>query len=497
MPPVSRADAEAPLALAIDVGSSSVRAMLFDRLGRDVEGLKAQLPYAMRTSADGGVEADAEELLALAGRAVDELLALAGALGERIGCVGLSCFWHSLVGVGEGGEALTPVYTWADTRSAAAAERLRRTLDEASMHRRTGAMLHPSYLPAKLVWLYNADRAAFCRTRWWMSFAELLYLRLFGRTTASLSMASGTGLFDQNKRVWDEQMVGALPIHLDDLSAISDEPLSGLSGPYAARWPALAAVPWFPGLGDGACSNVGCGCTDPERIALMVGTSGAMRVVYEDDKIQIPRGLWTYRLDGRRFVVGGALSEGGGLFAWLTDLLRVDLGPELDGALASAGPDAHGLTMLPFVAGERSPGWATHARAAIVGMSLNTRPADIVRAALEAVAYRFTLIAEQLPVFVPDDAEVIASGGALLHSPVWVQIMADVLNRPVRLSGEEEASSRGAALVALEATGTIPGLASVPAEMGRLFEPDPERHERYLRAIDRQRALYDTLIAKG
>ena len=160
-------------------------------------------------------------------------------------------------------------------------------------------------------------------------------------------------------------------------------------------------------------------------------------------------------------------------------------------------PDGHGLTMLPFAAGERSPGWATHARAAIVGMSLDTRPVHIVRAALEAIAYRFTLIAEQLPVFVSDDASVIASGGALLHSPVWVQIMADVLGRPVCLSGEEEASSRGAALKALEAIGAIETLSAVPAEMGRTFMPDAERHERYLSAIERQRELYDTIIAKG
>jgi gluconokinase len=449
----------------------------------------------MRPTPDGGVEVDAPVLLALVERAVDALVAAAGALAGGVGCVGVSCFWHSLVGVDDRGEPTTPVLTWADTRSQRAADRLRRTFDESRVHARTGAMLHTSYLPAKLVWLYNADREAFGRSARWMSFAEFLFLRLFGRPACSMSMASGTGLFDQNERRWDEQMIGALPIRLEQLSPISDEPCSALASDYAARWPALASVPWLPGFGDGACSNVGCGAVTPDRPALMVGTSGAMRVVYAHDKIQVPRGLWTYRLDGRRFVLGGALSEGGGLFAWLTRLLRVEPDADLERALAEAEPDGHGLTVLPFVAGERSPGWSTSARAAISGMTLDTGPVDILRAALESVAYRFSLIAELLPVFVPDGAPVVGSGGALLRSHAWTQIMADVLGRPVHLSGEEEASSRGAALMALESIGAIEDLSAVPAERGPAFEPDAGRHELYRRALDRQRALYDALIA--
>ena len=495
MPPVSRGQAESPLALAVDVGSSSVRAMVFDCAGRDVEGLKVQLPYAMHTTPDGGVEIEASALVALVERAVDELLAAAGDLTPAVGCVGVSTFWHSLVGVDASGAPVTPVLTWADTRSRRAADRLRRTLDEARVHARTGAMLHTSYLPAKLVWLFNTRAADFHRAARWMSFGEYLYLKLFGRAACSTSMASGTGLFDQNELSWDEQTVGALPITLAQLSDVSDAPSTGLVDAYAARWPALAAVPWLPALGDGACSNVGCGAVTPARVALMVGTSGAMRVVYEHERIHIPRGLWTYRLDRRRFVVGGALSEGGGLFAWLTGLFGIAPDAALEAELAAAEPDGHGLTILPFVAGERSPGWSTHARAAIVGMTLDTRPVDILRAALESVAYRFTLIADLLPVFVPEDAEIVASGGALLRSRAWAQIMADVLGRPVHLSAEEEASSRGAALMALEAVGAVRDLAAVPAERGPVFEPDPGRHDRYQRAIDRQRQLYDTLIA--
>jgi len=219
-----------------------------------------------------------------------------------------------------------------------------------------------------------------------------------------------------------------------------------------------------------------------------------MRVVYESDKIHIPKGLWTYRLDGRRFVIGGALSEGGNLFAWLHELLRVGSPDEIEAQLANLTPDSHGLTILPFVAGERSIGWSPDARAAIVGMNLDTTPVEIVQAGLESIAYRFTHIIERLPVFVPDDAEIVATGGALRSSAAWTQIIADVLGRPVRLSAEPESSSRGAALAAFEATNIISGLGSVPSAFERTFAPDAERHAIYAEAIERQRRLYEVLI---
>jgi gluconokinase len=311
-------------------------------------------------------------------------------------------------------------------------------------------------------------------------------------------MASGTGLFDQNACAWDDEIVGALPIRREQLSPLArdGESVVGLGPDYASRWPALREVQWFPALGDGACSNVGCGCVEPNRIALTIGTSSAMRVIYESEKIHIPKGLWTYRLDRRRFVVGGALSEGGNVYAWLRGLLRVGPDEELEAEVGAIEPDGHGLTVLPFVAGERSTGWAADARAAIVGMGLDTTPAEVVRAALESVAYRFTLIAERLPVFVPENAQIVATGGALLRSPVWAQIIADVLGRPVRLSSEPESSSRGAALVALEAIGAISSLGAVPPASDRAYEPDAARHATYSRAIARQRDLYKLLIGE-
>jgi gluconokinase len=157
-------------------------------------------------------------------------------------------------------------------------------------------------------------------------------------------------------------------------------------------------------------------------------------------------------------------------------------------------PDAHGLTVLPFLAGERATGWVASARGAIAGLSLTTRPIELLRAGLETVAYRFALIHDRLRAACPGATEVVATGGALLASPIWMRIMADVLGVPLRPSTEPEGSSRGAALLALVGLGVLPGLAAAAAGVGPPVEPDPGRHARYREGLARHTALYDALL---
>ena len=137
--------------------------------------------------------------------------------------------------------------------------------------------------------------------------------------------------------------------------------------------------------------------------------------------------------------------------------------------------------MLPFLAGERSPYWPLRARGAVVGMTLATDPLDLLQAGLEAVAQRFALIWDEVREAVPGIGEIVASGGALLRSPAWMQIVADVLGHEVVASAEPEGSSRGAALIALERLGAARA-EDVPAPLGAVVSPDPERHARYREA---------------
>jgi gluconokinase len=477
--------------LSVDLGSSSVRAELYDGAGTRVEDSETQLGYELAYAPDGGVTKDADELLELAARAIDGALSDAGDV--VISGVAMSTFWHSVLGLDREGRPTTPVLYWADRRAAGAARELREGLDEAAVHHRTGCVLHSSYWPAKLLWLSRERGENFERTERWVSPGDYLYERFFGGTHVGTSMASATGLFDQNRRRWDEEVISALPVQQAQLSPISDEPLRGLSEEWARRWPALRDVPWFPAAGDGACSNVGSGCTTNDRLALMVGTSGAMRVLWKADSVEVPDGPWCYRADEKRFVMGGALSDGGNLIAWLRETLRLPEPEETERLLSEMEPDSHGLTFLPLLAGERGPGWADEANGTVAGLSMSNTPVEILRAAMEAVALRFALIAEIVEAASPGEKEVVATGGGLLHSPTWTGIMADALGKPVTTSGVQEASSRGAALLLLERLGELE-IEDAEAPLAETFEPDPERHEAYREALARQRRLYEAVL---
>jgi gluconokinase len=480
--------------LALDVGTSSVRASLYTEEAREIPGTQARAATNISTTVDGGAELDAEEAVKQVSSVIDAALSLASGRAAEIETVAVSCFWHSLVGVDDEGRAVTPVLGWADTRAAREAEELRGSFDERVTHARTGAPFHPSYWPAKLLWL-KRDAETCGRVVSWMSFGEFLSLKLFGKARASVSMASGTGLFDIHRCVWDEELCGALQVSSKQLPEIAGarEAFNELREEYARRWPRLSRARWFPAVGDGAANNIGAGCVAKERVALMIGTSGAMRVLFEGEPpASLPRGLWCYRADRRRVVVGGALSDGGGLWAWMNETLRLSAKVTED-ELAALEPDSHGLTVLPFWAGERSTGWHGRARGAIIGLSMHTRPVEILRAALEAVAYRFAHITEALDRVAPG-ASIVASGGALHASSVWAQIIADVTARPLTISGAEESSSRGAVLLALEASDKIKSISQESAPAERVIEPDMTSHALYQRGRERQQQLYERLI---
>ncbi|HEV2423638.1 MAG TPA: gluconokinase [Terriglobia bacterium] len=486
-----------PLILALDVGSSSVRAIVYDALGRALTGAGNHIPYQMDTTPDGGVEIGADRLLGIVCECIDGVLLHSKGALDRLGVVACCTFWHSLVGVGADGHPLTPVFSWNDTRSREDAAALLERVDVDSVHSRTGTRPHASYWPAKLRWLNRTRPDAFGRVARWMSPGEYIHFRLFGRTLCSVSMASGTGLFNPNVCAWDDGMLAESGIDSGQISPLArdDQSLSGLTAEFAKRWPALAQVPWTPALGDGACSNVGSGCVTRDAASLMVGTSGAMRVCWAADRVRIPRGLWCYRANRQYALLGGALSNAGDVYAWCLNTLRLDSN-DLEAELASIAPDAHGLTVLPFFSGERSTGWMDHARAAINGMTLSTRPVEILRAALEAVTYRFGAIYERLREEVPTITAIVASGGGILNSPVWAQMMADVIGVPVVASAVPEASSRGAALLALDSLGFLDSLSSVPVPSGKLCEPEGSRRAAYRQGRERQERLYDLLVAR-
>jgi gluconokinase len=439
--------------LALDVGTSSVRVCRFDETAEE------RRKPARR---DYPGDYDPDRVLARAREAIEE------AGGAGVDAVGAACFGHSLLALDERGRPLTPILSWRDTRSADAADLLMARLDTGAVHARTGCQIHTSYWPAKLAWLAQGEPEVFRSAHRFVSFCDYLYAQLIGREVATgISIASATGLVDLSTRTWDEELLETLGLDAERLPKISDAPVDG----------------WYPALLDGACSNLGAGCVTRGRAALMVGTSGAIRVVYATDQPQPRPSLFLHWVDESRVVEGGSLSDGGNLHHWLNQTLK-----DATGSLAGRDPDSHGLTFLSLLGGERSPGWHQHVKGAVHGLTFDTTPLDLRQAGLEGVAFRFAEVADLMPRL----DEIVVTGGALLRDPDWVQIMADALGRPVTTSGVKEASLRGAAVVVLERLGETPA----PAPLGAVVEPRPDKVDVFRAARERQRRLYEVVTSE-
>jgi gluconokinase len=385
------------------------------------------------------------------------------------------------------------VYMWSDLRSAPQARLLQQRLDNARLHARTGCVLHPMYMPAKILWVRHTQPDLFRTCQSWLSLPTYFTLRLFGQPLWSLSMASGSGLLDLWRCTWDDELLAVLDLTPQQLGVLGDDhrPLRDLRPEFHAALRPLRHLPWFLPVGDGACSNVGSGSVTDTTMGLTIGTSAALRVITRKILPALPAGLWGYRLDRQRFILGGALNNGGNLYAWLQEQLQLAAPAQTEQQLATLQPDAHGLTVLPFLAGERNPYWSLTTPAAIVGLRSHTRAIDILQACLEAIAYRLALIHTRLAAVLP--APRLFVSGGVLASPAWLQILADVLGVSLVTVAEPEAACRGAALLALEGLGVWDDVAQVPVPTGPTYAPITVHHARYRRAVERHEQLYQRL----
>ncbi len=477
--------------LVIDLGSSSARTLLFDDGARLIEDSICSRKHDFYSDSAGRATANATELQGLVEFCIDESLQHPAARSIR--AVGMASFAGNWLGLDAAGQACTPVHTYADTLGRSEIPALLRKLggDSDAYHQATGCMLHPAYLPAQYAQLLRAQPDLEARIARVSDIGGYLYRQWFGTDApVSYSMASWSGLLWTARRDWHNEyarlLLGAGFLNKLPQLADYDQTLSGLKADYAARWKALRDKPFFLALGDGAAANIGSGALDSSRIALTMGTTSALRVVKVSERV--PRGLWRYLVCAGMPLVGGATSEGGNVYQWVMEDLLKDDG-SLEDRLSGRAPDCHGLTVLPLLAGERSPGWQPNASGTVHGIRRNTSQLDILQAHLEAVAIRLSLIFDKLK---SPGATVMAGGGALQASAAWAQMVADAFDSPLQLLAETEVTARGVALMMRRSLdGADP--AAEPPSIGRVVAPDPGGASLLRAARERQVELYRRL----
>jgi gluconokinase len=445
--------------LALDLGSSSARALVLDGSATPLPGAIARHPVTPSYGADGAATFDLDGYIGGLFGCLDELSA-AGLL-DGVEHIVMSSQWHSIVALDNLSRPLSPVVPWVDTRSVP--RRVGASFDEHAFHARTGTWLHRLYWTRRIPWLVES-----CDASRFAGLPDLVLARLTGSLVSSVSVASGTGLLDLSSGRYDEEALAIAGVSADVLPELVGSSWTGeLLPDFARRWPALAGVPVHPPTGDGAASNVGSGAYDARTAAVTVGTSAAVRVVHPvDGAPELPWELWRYRVDDNRAVTGMAFSAAGNLFAWLSDLLDL---PPSEREPVGIEPGAARVVAIPFQAGTRPPETVRSGSGVFFGLSFDDTRADLLAAVLQSAALEVDRGLRMLDdLFGPLD--VVLGGGAIHASAWWRRCMAAAFGRPAQLCAEPEVGARGAAAIALCLSPT-PGGETVtpdPADVARL-----------------------------
>jgi xylulokinase len=475
------------LILAHDLGTSGDKASLYDADGQ----LLASTTVAYATDYGPGGKAEQDpyawwEAVATTSR---HLLALSGRRATDVGCVSFSGQMQSAVLLDGVGEPVRPAIIWADTRAQAECAQLVERVGLERAYAITGHRLSPTYTLAKCMWVRDHEPEAWSRARWVLLAKDYVGYRLTGQMATDPSDASGTNAYDQVAQRWSEELLEAARLDAMLLPRIvpSTTVLGGISTDAAAATGLLEATPVVIGGGDGPCANLGAGVVGPADGAYTYLGSSAWISLASDAPLHDPamRFMTFDHVVPGRFAPTATMQAGGASLEWIGDIVMADREPDGRARLVAAAAEVEaaldGLLFLPYLLGERSPLWDPRARGVFVGLARHHGPAHLARAVLEGVAFNLRSCLLALEETGRPIATLDAIGGGA-RSDVWLQILADVWDRPIRRrSLVDEANSLGAAILGGVATGILPSfeVAGRLSEVGRTFEPSEGRHLRY------------------
>ncbi len=485
--------------VGLDSGTTATKAVASGATGEIRAG--TSVAYPMLVPAPGYAELDATRLREAAVVALRDVARMVEQRGDRVVAVCLGAAMHGVVPMDAAGAPAGPLITWADGRAAAQARELKSRSNGAlarRLHHRTGTPVHPMSPLLKLMYLTARDRAAVRATPRWGGVKELIAGGLCGcGYLTDLSSASSTGMYDITGNRWDSEALELAGVRPDQLAEVV--PTTAVLGRLrpeivaATRLPPEAVV--VAGATDGVLANLGVGAVTPDVGAVSLGTSGALRAVRHKPRVDDAGRLFCYALTEDRWVLGGAVNNGGSAVRWASGAFappaprRAAGGDDADGRderlteeAATAPVGSGGLLCLPYLLGERAPWWEPGLRGAYIGLRRDHTRAHLVRAVIEGVCQQLALVRDALTASDVPLREIRATGGAVA-SELWVATLASALNLPVRIAESPEGTALGACLLGHHALGAIRSLDDAASIIGvrEPVEPDPSAADTYLR----------------
>lgn len=466
--------------IGLDVGTTAVKVGLYGPDG--TEHAVTSRGYPLHSPHPGWAEQDPDHIVAATMEALAEIAGRARQAGISVAGIAVSTPMHTLIGLAADGSPLTPMSTYADTRAHQQAARLR--AGHLDVYRRTGTPLHPMSPLAKLIWFAETEPQLASRVAYWVTIKEYLLGALTGVAVIDQASASATGLFDLARQDWDSEALELAGINHDQLAPLvsSDHRVGRLTAATVARTGLSGSTVVIAGATDGVLANLGVGALGSGVGAVTIGTSGAVRVTVDAPVTDPAMRVFCYALTRDRWVVGGAINNGGLVLRWLRESIFDDQLDD-DGLtdLASAvPPGSDGVIMLPYLTGERAPQWSADPSGVFFGLRIQHGRGQLVRAGLEGVAHQLRLVTDALAE-AGHPVRVLRATGGFTHSPLWLQIVADILDVELELPEVSEATACGAAFVGLVALGLIDRLDDVQhlTTVRERIRPDPANRSMY------------------
>ncbi len=442
--------------LGVDIGTTGVKSMLTDAGGRVLA--TASATYPLLTPRPGWTEQDPQSWWGATVSGIRAVLERSALDGRAVAAVGLTGQMHGLVPLDGRGHALRPAILWNDQRTGEECVWITERVGATRVLELTGNPVLTGFTAPKIVWMRRHEPDLFARMAHILLPKDYVRYRLTGEFATDVADASGTSLFDVRRRAWAPQMLEALEIPRAWLPNVTESPTtSGVISAEAASVTGLArGTPVVAGAGDQAAQAVGTGIVRPGLVSVTIGTSGVVFAHLDAVEVDALGRTHTFchAVPGRWHIMGVMLSAGGSL-RWLRDALpsplwvRTGVDPyDVMAAEAAAVPaGSEGLIFLPYLSGERTPHTDPHARAAFIGLTLRHGRAHLVRAVMEGVAMGLRDAMEILRSMGVPITQVRASGGGA-RSPLWRQILADVLAAELVTVTTTEGAAHGAALLA-------------------------------------------------
>jgi len=501
--------------IGLDLGTTNCKAVLLDAERRvravATDSYKLQIPHPR------AAELDVRQVWEAAKKVLRQVSAAAPV---PPGGICFSGAMHSLFPVADdAGTPLANAMTWADARATAVYRGLIADTDTHALYRRTGCPVHSTYHLQRLRWWDRVEPEQMQHAHLWVGIKDWILHALTGVWATDLSLASTTGLLNLQSLTWDTGVLRLAGVHPHQLPPlVSCSAVVGELTPEAAAATGLpVGLPVIAGGSDGAMACLGTGIAAPGQMVITVGTSGAVRKIVAEPWFDPGERTFCYLLIDRfanpsnkageeypLWFIGGAINNGGLTLQWVREKLYPDLAgaagyEQLELDAASVPPGAEGGFLLPYFAGERSPHWAPKDKGMMYGLGMLHNRAHFARAAMEGVANCLADVWDAL-YGSETSSEMVRITGGITRTPLWVQIVSDMLGVPLMALKVADTSATGAALLGLHAMDQLRDdqpLIARAVEPGPVYTPNPKDHQFYTQHHREYRALRRGMAAMG